>query len=307
MGESVRAGGLVARSPASEDQIDPEDEVPFIDVRLRDPLTPVTRKERTYLLGISAIAITLVKVGLVPTKISALGIEFSSFDQQALVRATTVAIAYFVVAFAIYAVSDFFLWRKAFDKAREEFAKHRLEHSPDPDAPVRRLGHMSRLQNPEKLGIPFARSVFEFLLPVAVAIYAMTITATYMPPRSEPNAAARAGGARAGADSATSAPPPVGTQVPSESAHTGGGSGTPQTPAAHDNGRRVSRVTGRVKWFNDAKGYGFIAREGSPDVFVHFSAIQGSDFKTLAEGVQVEFEIVEGPKGPQAVNVTGPR
>ena len=64
------------------------------------------------------------------------------------------------------------------------------------------------------------------------------------------------------------------------------------------------RLSGTVKWFNDAKGFGFIQREGGPDVFVHYSGIQSSGFKTLAEGDTVEFEIVEGPKGPQAGNVT---
>jgi cold shock protein len=63
-------------------------------------------------------------------------------------------------------------------------------------------------------------------------------------------------------------------------------------------------ATGTVKWFNDAKGYGFVApSDGSKDVFVHFSAIEGDGFKTLAEGAQVEFEIEDGPKGPQAQNV----
>jgi CspA family cold shock protein len=62
-------------------------------------------------------------------------------------------------------------------------------------------------------------------------------------------------------------------------------------------------ATGRVKWFNDAKGYGFIAREDGPDVFVHYSAIQGDGFRSLAEGQQVQFEITEGPKGLQATNV----
>ena len=61
---------------------------------------------------------------------------------------------------------------------------------------------------------------------------------------------------------------------------------------------------GTVKWFNDAKGFGFIAQEGGQDVFVHFSAITASGFRSLAEGDQVEFDIVEGPKGLQAANVT---
>jgi cold shock protein len=65
----------------------------------------------------------------------------------------------------------------------------------------------------------------------------------------------------------------------------------------------AERVTGTVKWFNASKGYGFLAREGGPDVFVHFSAIQTEGFKTLNEGQQVEFEIEQGPKGLQAANV----
>jgi CspA family cold shock protein len=60
------------------------------------------------------------------------------------------------------------------------------------------------------------------------------------------------------------------------------------------------RITGKVKWFNNAKGYGFIERDGGSDVFVHYSAIQGDGFRSLEEGQAVEFEIVDGPKGPQA-------
>jgi CspA family cold shock protein len=62
-------------------------------------------------------------------------------------------------------------------------------------------------------------------------------------------------------------------------------------------------VRGRVKWFNEAKGYGFIERENDTDVFVHYTAIQGEGFKTLTEGQTVEFEVIESEKGPQAANV----
>jgi len=62
-------------------------------------------------------------------------------------------------------------------------------------------------------------------------------------------------------------------------------------------------VKGTVKWFNESKGFGFITKEDGGDVFVHYSAIQGDSFKTLAEGQAVSFEVVDGPKGPKAENV----
>src|SRR5436309_9316503 len=74
--------------------------------------------------------------------------------------------------------------------------------------------------------------------------------------------------------------------------------------ASQQAGRRTMRITGKVKWFNNAKGYGFIERDGGSDVFVHYSAISGDGFRSLEEGQAVEFEIVDGPKGPQAGNVT---
>ncbi|MDX1757072.1 MAG: cold-shock protein [Marinobacter sp.] len=65
----------------------------------------------------------------------------------------------------------------------------------------------------------------------------------------------------------------------------------------------MSTTTGTVKFFNESKGFGFITRDGGADVFVHYSAIQGGGFKTLAEGQQVEFTVTQGQKGPQAENV----
>ena len=66
----------------------------------------------------------------------------------------------------------------------------------------------------------------------------------------------------------------------------------------------MSTTTGTVKWFNEAKGYGFIEQESGPDVFAHFNAINGSGFKTLTEGQKVEFTVTQGQKGLQAENIT---
>jgi CspA family cold shock protein len=68
--------------------------------------------------------------------------------------------------------------------------------------------------------------------------------------------------------------------------------------------RRGSVPTGKVKWFNNSKGYGFIQQEDGTDIFVHFSAISGEGYKTLDEGQSVQFEVTQGPKGLQAANVS---
>jgi CspA family cold shock protein len=75
-------------------------------------------------------------------------------------------------------------------------------------------------------------------------------------------------------------------------------------PSQFNQTRGIFVITGTVKWFNDAKGFGFITpADGSKDVFVHHSAVQGSGFKSLTEGQQVKFELEQGPKGPSAANV----
>jgi CspA family cold shock protein len=69
-------------------------------------------------------------------------------------------------------------------------------------------------------------------------------------------------------------------------------------------GEKVTMANGTVKWFNEKKGFGFIEQEDGPDVFVHFSGINGTGFKSLVEGDRVTFTVEQGPKGPAAVNVT---
>jgi cold shock protein len=77
----------------------------------------------------------------------------------------------------------------------------------------------------------------------------------------------------------------------------------PSISAISIKGNKQHMETGTVKWFNDAKGYGFISRQNGEDVFVHFSAIQANGFRSLQEGQQVQFDVVKGPKGWQAENV----
>ena len=84
----------------------------------------------------------------------------------------------------------------------------------------------------------------------------------------------------------------------------GGGGGAARSRPSQPTGPSEGHMSGVVKWFNDAKGFGFIASESGEDVFVHFSAISGDGFRSLAEGDQVEFDVVSGAKGKQASNVT---
>jgi CspA family cold shock protein len=74
--------------------------------------------------------------------------------------------------------------------------------------------------------------------------------------------------------------------------------------SARKRGPNVERLKGTVKWFNNAKGYGFLGRDDGPDVFIHYSSITTEGYKSLQEGDKVEFEIVQGQKGPQAANVS---
>ena len=155
------------------------------DVLLRDPLSKETRAERRSLLGASAIGIVIVKTGLVPSKISALGIDFNQTDQRSLLLAIASVIGYFLLAFLIYAGSDFLLWRLTFRRAVKDFIANRREAEAARRAPDLEDFIATRAESDdyEKIAVlrmqylstPMSvlRSLFEFALPVIISIYAI--------------------------------------------------------------------------------------------------------------------------------------
>lgn len=151
------------------------------EVSVRDPLSKVTRTERRYLLAMSIIGITLVKTGLVPSKISALGIEFGAADQKSMLGIFGLVILYFLVAFIIYAAADFVTWRLSHAAAIREGWLPRPKKTDETDNEYRKelertalyLQHfeykLSLLAHP----ILLFRSALEFVLPVIVGVYAI--------------------------------------------------------------------------------------------------------------------------------------
>jgi hypothetical protein len=154
------------------------------DIRLRDPLSEVTRNERKILLGASAIGIIIVKTGLVPSKISALGIEFTQTDQRSLLSAIAAIIFYFLVAFIVYASSDFLGWRLAFHSALKEIRAERrlmseddnerhwiIEREVEDELRKRYRFHHTLLTLSRP--ISFLRAMFEFAIPIIISVYAI--------------------------------------------------------------------------------------------------------------------------------------
>jgi hypothetical protein len=158
------------------------------EIRLRDPLTEVTRKERRTLLVVSTVGIIMVKSGLVPSRITALGIEFAKTDQRALIVALGAVVTYFVAAFVIYAVSDMVAWRVAFHTAVNDWVREqdRLEKEEAMDVEGGGPPHeslLSRLRWSRFSGpISALRAVFEFLIPVIIGAYAAWLLFTAAPP-----------------------------------------------------------------------------------------------------------------------------
>jgi len=158
------------------------------DIRLKDPLSDVTRKERRTLLGVSALGIVMVKTGLVPTKISALGIDFSPTDQKTILQAVAVVVIYFLVAFITYAASDFLAWRHALalsvresmiNKAKEE-AEASIRSCREITDKVeevfqREFGREMILSRMGMRPVSTFRALFEFALPILVGGLAVVL------------------------------------------------------------------------------------------------------------------------------------
>jgi hypothetical protein len=150
---------------------------------VKDPLSDVTRKERRTLLGVSALGIIMVKAGLVPQKISTLGIDFQEIDKSLLLKSIAAVVAYFLVAFLIYALSDFIAWRIAYRKAVRDLIKTSSKDMKDIDAAVEEtLANLDKIQGLgwEQRFLSFStgpvsilRSLFEFVVPLIIAIYAI--------------------------------------------------------------------------------------------------------------------------------------
>ena len=151
---------------------------------MSDPLSGVARKERKFLLGSSMLGIILVKAGFVPTKISALGIEFAKTDQNSLLSVLGFIILYFLIAFLIYAASDIIIWHGSFSRSLKASMVDRWKSEAEKD-PVMEISDYidDFLKRPFSvrfiLGlttpVSLLRAIFEFLLPIAVGIYAITI------------------------------------------------------------------------------------------------------------------------------------
>jgi hypothetical protein len=164
------------------------------EIRLRDPLSEVTRVERRNLLGVSAIGIVIARSGLVPSKITALGIEFGPSDQRAMLKMFAAIILYFLFAFVIYAISDLVAWRASFHQAVFEWQKRRdlmKEERTVERRPIRvsdrvmirflsRREIWSRATRPASL----LRAIFDFAVPVLIAAYAVYALLTAAPPKT---------------------------------------------------------------------------------------------------------------------------
>jgi hypothetical protein len=159
------------------------------EAAVKDPLSDVTRKERRLLLGVSIVCFALVKAELVPTRISAFGIDFSQANQRALLYVLALVVAYLLTAFAVYSASDFVSWRIAFYAAYRELGSTSVPSDVEGDPKLPGVSELRRnvyqIRNPtselaHRLSFPvsFLRGLFEFLLPMIFGVYVLYLLLT---------------------------------------------------------------------------------------------------------------------------------
>jgi len=161
----------------------------WVEESIKDPLSEITRKERKFLLGISLLGFAVSHAGIVPSKILALGVDFSAEDRQALMRVLILIVVYFIAAFITYASSDFISWRIRFYKAFRVYLKAPIPDNAEVDQVV--LSGLSKMRNgvykfknPSSrfsgrfaVFVVFARCFVEFLLPVVFSSYVVYLLA----------------------------------------------------------------------------------------------------------------------------------
>ena len=151
-----------------------------LQVILRDPLSEVTRGERRMLLGISVLSLFVAKTGLIPSKISALGVDLERADQRAFLVVMALVVAYFVVAFVLYGLTDFLAWRLSYNEGSKVAYQEIFDrmHRPESSSSNNPSSYypddwIPRWPNHLATPISFARALFEFFLPVLVGGYAI--------------------------------------------------------------------------------------------------------------------------------------
>lgn len=151
-------------------------------VRVSNPLSEVTRNERRSLLAISTLGLILVQTGLVPTKIEALGVEFTTADQRAILSIVALGTLYFLVAFAIYAASDYVVWRLAYRESVEDLILKQNSNDSKPLVDYQtlshRLGLVDRVAPRFAHSISIGRTLFEFVLPILFGIFVIFLLFT---------------------------------------------------------------------------------------------------------------------------------
>lgn len=157
-------------------------EIKNTDTRLSDPLSEVTRKERRMLLGVSMLGIFFVKAGILPTKISALGVDLQSSDQNSFLYLMCLVLVYFMIAFFIYAMSDFVVWRKAVMNAEISSYKQEMEERDNyPQHPydIEMEGVINKAYKSNRVWfaltrpVSISRAAFEFVLPLLFGLFAV--------------------------------------------------------------------------------------------------------------------------------------